>query len=131
MQPPFGAMKGIRQNLKFDTELLYVAALFHDLGLVDAYHTATKRFEVDGPDAARAFLKSHGIPDPKADLVWESVALHTTPGDLLGFEEADDDVRHGQFRLHRTSRSDISQAERVHPDPQHALAQLIIRRALP
>jgi HD superfamily phosphodiesterase len=34
----FGAMKGMRQNLKFDSELLYVAALFHDLGLVDAYH---------------------------------------------------------------------------------------------
>jgi HD superfamily phosphodiesterase len=68
----FGAMKGIRQNLKFDSELLYVAALFHDLGLADAYHTATKRFEVDGADAARAFLKSHGIPEPKADLVWEA-----------------------------------------------------------
>ena len=33
----FGAMKGIRQNLKFDLELLYVAALFHDIGLVDSY----------------------------------------------------------------------------------------------
>ena len=76
----FGAMKGIRQNLKFDSELLYVAALFHDLGLVDAYHTDTKRFEVDGADAARGFLRSHGIPDPKADLVWEAIALHTTPG---------------------------------------------------
>jgi hypothetical protein len=76
----FGAMKGLRQDLKFDPELLYVAALFHDLGLVDAYHTETKRFEVDGADAARAFLKSHGIPDPKADLVWEAIALHTTPG---------------------------------------------------
>src|SRR5215218_396673 len=76
----FGAMSGIRQNLKFDSELLYVAALFHDLGLVDAYHTQTKRFEVDGADAARDFLRSHGIPDPKADLVWEAIALHTTPG---------------------------------------------------
>jgi hypothetical protein len=76
----FGAMKGIRQNLKFDSELLYVAALFHDLGLVDAYHTDTKRFEVDGADAAREFLRSHGISDPKADLVWEAIALHTTPG---------------------------------------------------
>ena len=55
----FGAMKGIRQNLKFDSELLYIAALFHDLGLVEAYHTETKRFEVDGADAAREFLKSH------------------------------------------------------------------------
>src|SRR5215468_5945518 len=76
----FGAMKGIRQNLKFDAELLYVAALFHDLGLVDTYHTDTKRFEVDGADAAREFLRSHGIPDRKSDLVWEAIALHTTPG---------------------------------------------------
>ena len=76
----FGAMKGIRLNLKFDAELLYVAALFHDLGLVDAFHTETKRFEVDGADAARDFLRSHGIPKMKADLVWEAIALHTTPG---------------------------------------------------
>jgi len=76
----FGAMKGVRQNLKFDSELLYVAALFHDLGIVDAYHTDTKRFEVDGADAAREFLRSHGIPELKADLVWQAIALHTTPG---------------------------------------------------
>ena len=76
----FGAMKGSRQKLKFDPELLYVAALFHDLGLVDAYHTDAKRFEVDGADAAREFLRSRGIPEPKSDLVWEAIALHTTPG---------------------------------------------------
>src|ERR1700743_3399214 len=76
----FGAIKGIRQQLKFDSELLYIAALFHDLGLVDHYHTPTKRFEVDGADAAREFLKARGIPEPKADLVWEAIALHTTPG---------------------------------------------------
>lgn len=76
----FGAIKGAKLNLKFDPELLYVAALFHDLGLVDPYHTDDKRFEVDGADAARAFLQSHGIPGPQADLVWEAIALHTTPG---------------------------------------------------
>src|SRR4051794_27644907 len=76
----FGAMKGARQNLKFDSELLYVAALFHDLGLVDAYHTDTKRFEVDGADAAREFLQSQGISKAQTDLVWEAIALHTTPG---------------------------------------------------
>jgi hypothetical protein len=76
----FGAIKGIRQKLKFDSELLYIAALFHDLGLVDHYHTETKRFEVDGADAAREFLRGHGIAQPKADLVWEAIALHTTPG---------------------------------------------------
>src|SRR6201990_3121476 len=66
----FGAMKGIRENLKFDPELLYISALFHDMGLVDAYHTDSKRFEVDGADAAREFLRSHGISEAKADLVW-------------------------------------------------------------
>ncbi len=76
----FGAMKGIRQNLKFDSELLYVAALFHDMGLAEAYETEAKRFEVDGADAAREFLRSHGIPEPKADLVWEAIALHSTLG---------------------------------------------------
>jgi hypothetical protein len=76
----FGAMKGIRQNLKFDSELLYVAALFHDMGLVEAYETETKRFEVDGADAAREFLRSRGMPEPKANLVWEAIALHATPG---------------------------------------------------
>jgi hypothetical protein len=76
----FGAMKGIRNNLKFDAELLYVAALFHDLGIVDTYHTDTKRFEVDGADAARKFLRSHGVTEAKADLVWQAIALHTTPG---------------------------------------------------
>ncbi|MEY9752893.1 HD domain-containing protein [Bradyrhizobium yuanmingense] len=76
----FGAMTGLRQKLKFDSELLYVAALFHDLGLVDHYHTATKRFEVDGADAAREFLRARGIADSQADLVWEAIALHTTPG---------------------------------------------------
>jgi len=76
----FGALKGARANLKFDPELLYVAALFHDLGLADAYHSETKRFEVDGADAAREFLRSHGIPEPKADLVWQAIALHATPG---------------------------------------------------
>ena len=76
----FGAMKGQRQKLKFDAELLYVAALFHDLGLVDHYHTETRRFEVDGADAARDFLRARGIGEAEADLVWEAIALHTTPG---------------------------------------------------
>jgi HD domain len=76
----FGAMKGTRQNLKFDSELLYVAALFHDMGLIEAYESESKRFEVDGADAAREFLRGHGIPESNADLVWEAIALHATPG---------------------------------------------------
>jgi len=60
--------------------MLYVATLFHYLGLIDAYHTDTKRFEADGADAAREILLSNGLHYPKAGLVWEAIALHTTPG---------------------------------------------------
>lgn len=64
----FGAIKGHRQNLKFDSELLYIAALFHDLGLVDHYHTQTKRFEVEGADAAREFLR--GTASTSQKPIW-------------------------------------------------------------
>jgi hypothetical protein len=64
----FGAMKGVRQNLKFDSELLYVAALFHDLGLVDAYHTDTKRFEVGAPTPRGNF--SEAMASPSRKRIW-------------------------------------------------------------
>jgi hypothetical protein len=76
----FGALAGIRKNLKFDPELLYIGAMFHDIGLIKQYSSATERFEVDGANAARAFLKQHGIPETSIDVVWDAIALHTTPG---------------------------------------------------
>ena len=76
----FGAMKGIRQNLKFDPELLYVGAMFHDIGLTSAYSSASERFEVDGADQAAEFLRANGFGEPEIDVVWEAIALHTTPG---------------------------------------------------
>ena len=48
----FGALTGQRHGLRFDTELLYAGAMFHDVGLVDAYSSATERFDVDGANAA-------------------------------------------------------------------------------
>lgn len=76
----FGSLAGTRRGLKFDPELLYVGAMFHDLGLVDAYSSPTERFEVDGANAARRFLRSHGVAEQDADVVWDAIALHTTPG---------------------------------------------------
>jgi hypothetical protein len=72
----FGAMRGIRQKLKFDPELLYVAALFHDLGLVDHYHTETKRFEVDGADAAREFLTARHRSAPGGSRMGSNCATY-------------------------------------------------------
>jgi hypothetical protein len=76
----FGALAGRRRGLKFDPELLYAGAMFHDMGLTHAHSSQNERFEVDGANAARDFLKSHGIAQQDIDLVWTAIALHTTPG---------------------------------------------------
>ena len=76
----FGALAGIHRGLKFDRELLYAGAMFHDIGLMPGHGGSQERFEVDGAHAAREFLRSHGIPEEDAYTVWTAIALHTTPG---------------------------------------------------
>ena len=76
----FGALTGERKKLKYDPELLYIGAMFHDMGLMDSYASETERFEVDGANAARSFLHSYDVSERDIDDVWDSIALHTTPG---------------------------------------------------
>ena len=76
----FGTLAGRRQGLTFDLELLYIGAMFHDLGLVPAYSSPAERFEVDGATAARQFLRSYRVTESDIDEVWDAIALHTTPG---------------------------------------------------
>jgi hypothetical protein len=76
----FSAATGKRKGLTFDPELLYVSAMFHDMGLTAKHSTATDRFEVDGANTAREFLRQHKISQQDIDTVWTSIALHTTPG---------------------------------------------------
>ncbi|GAA2891065.1 metal-dependent phosphohydrolase [Actinoplanes cyaneus] len=76
----FGARQGRNRDLSFDPELLYVAAMFHDLGLGERFRGSGRRFEVDGADEARRFLRGHGVPDDSVRRVWLAIALHTTPG---------------------------------------------------
>jgi HD superfamily phosphodiesterase len=75
----FAALAGDRRGLKFDPELLYAGAMFHDMGLTKAHSSNNERFEVDGANAARDFLKRHGIAQKDIDTVWTAIALHTTP----------------------------------------------------
>jgi HD superfamily phosphodiesterase len=77
----FGALQGRRRGLTPDLELLYVGAMFHDLGLTEPYRSSsTLRFEVDGANAARDFLAERGVDEAAARKVWLGIALHTTPG---------------------------------------------------
>jgi hypothetical protein len=75
----FGALAGVEQKLKFDAELLYAGAMFHDMGLMPAHRSAHERFEVDGANAARDFLAGRGIATQDVETVWNAIALHTTP----------------------------------------------------
>ncbi|MFE3187947.1 HD domain-containing protein [Nocardia sp. NPDC059240] len=75
----WGVLRGREAGLRFDPELLYVAAMFHDLGLTQRFRRTDQRFEIDGADEARRFLSAHGITAEAAELVWTAIALHTTP----------------------------------------------------
>ncbi|QGN32829.1 HD domain-containing protein [Microlunatus sp. Gsoil 973] len=76
----FGSLRAARLGLAPHPELLYVAAMFHDLGLVRPFSDAEQRFEIDGADHARRFLLDRGWSAQATDVVWNAIALHTTPG---------------------------------------------------
>ena len=59
----FAAEQGRQRKLRFDAELLYIAAAFHDLGLTKTFSSENERFEVDGANAARQFLSTHNVPE--------------------------------------------------------------------
>ena len=75
----FGALLGRAMNLKFDGELFYLGAVFHDLGQTERF-MGKQRFEVDGADAAAEFLQDKGVPKESIEVVWDAVALHTSGG---------------------------------------------------
>jgi HD domain len=76
----FGSLQGRNRGLSFDPELLYIGAMFHDLGLNAEYRSSGRRFEVDSADEARRFLQGNGVPEDSIRRVWTAIALHTTPG---------------------------------------------------
>jgi hypothetical protein len=120
----FGALAGQRKGLKVDQELLYIGAMFHDMGLQAPYASETERFEVDGANAAAAFMRAHGINERDVDDVWDAIALHTTPGipqhkrpvvalvtagvemDVLGIDFDHFDAHHRNEVCHHHPRAD-------------------------
>jgi HD domain len=74
----WASLQAERLSLDYDAELVYVGAMFHDLGLLEDHRSEHERFEIDGANAARAFLERHGLPEEQLMTVWTSIALHTT-----------------------------------------------------
>jgi HD domain len=75
----WGSLQGEKLGLDYEPELLYVGAMFHDVGLLEGHRSKHERFEIDGANAARVFLERHDLPEERVMTVWESIALHTTP----------------------------------------------------
>jgi HD domain len=67
-------------NLSVDLEVLYAGILLHDLGLTPQFHSSSARFEVSSADAARSFVRDHGMSPMRAEDVWDVVVLHGTGG---------------------------------------------------
>src|SRR5580704_11404799 len=121
----FGALAGKHRGLTFDPELLYAGAMFHDMGLTQKHSSAHERFEVDGANTARDFLRGHGISQADIDTVWTAIALHTTPGIPQHMHPVIALVTAGvEMDVLGLTYPDYSEAEReavvrAHPRPEH------------
>lgn len=71
--------KGLRPDVDYDDELVYLTCVLHDLGATD-HGNGDQRFEVDGADAAARFLREHGVDEARTTTVWQAIALHTSVG---------------------------------------------------
>ena len=69
-----GQLKGIPH----DAEVMAVGTLLHDITLNESY-AGPRRFEVEAADLVRSFASEAGMDDRRAHLVWDCVALNSTP----------------------------------------------------
>lgn len=74
----FAATLAQLNQTSHDCEVLAVTTILHDLGLAEGFN-GPLRFEVEGANAARAFVRNEGIDDRRAQLIWDGVALNSTP----------------------------------------------------
>jgi hypothetical protein len=72
----FGALHARHGGRAFDAETAYVAAVLHDLGLLERFATPSAPFEIDGATAAERFALSHGAGAEEASRIWNAVVMH-------------------------------------------------------
>jgi hypothetical protein len=78
----FASIIAQRNQTVHDGEVLAVATILHDVGLAEDFN-GPLRFEVEGANAARAFARDQGLDDRRAQLIWDGVALNSTPSIAL------------------------------------------------
>jgi hypothetical protein len=78
----FGELFAQQEGKRIDSELMFLSAVLHDLGLT-SYAQGPHRFEIEGAGAARTFLLEHSVSTDRAQKVWDNIALHTWDMNLL------------------------------------------------
>jgi hypothetical protein len=129
----FADLIGQRQEMAYDREFLYISAVMHDLGLTERFD-GQQRFEVDGADAAKAFLLENQVSEQKAELVWDAIALHTSIGIAarkqpeVALVQVGASMDVGGFRLQDLSRETVEKVLEAYPrlNCGQALLELII-----
>ena len=128
------AAKGLKHDVDYDDELVFLSCILHDLGVTESAN-GDQRFEVDGADAAARFLRDHGVQEARVTTVWQAIALHTSIGlaHKFGAEQAIAQMGIGAD-IAGTDRHLLPQgfADRVHTswpryDLGYALAEVIAR----
>jgi len=74
----FAEAIGRIKRIEYDREVVAIGTILHDIGLT-ASVSGPNRFEVNGADAALSFIKGRGLSDRRAQLIWDLVALNSTP----------------------------------------------------
>jgi hypothetical protein len=78
----FAAVFAQRKQADHDAEVLAVTTILHDIGLTESFD-GPLRFEVEGANAARSFARNEGVDERRAQLIWDGVALNSTPSIAL------------------------------------------------
>jgi len=78
----FAAKIGQSKGIDADLEVVAIGTILHDIGLSAAV-SGPNRFEVNAAAAVRSFVKERGISDRRAQLIWDLVALNSTPSIAL------------------------------------------------
>ena len=78
----FAALFAQRKQAVHDAEVLAVTTILHDIGLAESFD-GPLRFEVEGANAARTLARNEGMDDRRTQLIWDGVALNSTPSIAL------------------------------------------------
>jgi hypothetical protein len=135
----FAELIGHVKGIDCDREVIAVGTILHDIGLT-ASVAGPNRFEVNGANAALSFITGHGLSGRRAQLLWDLVALNSTPSLALHKEPEvavgtmGIGLDYGGFNLEALQAAEVSQVLSAFPRLQmkdkfaEACCQLVTER---